>query len=48
MPTSVIGGLGATATSNLVGCHNGPFKALSRRRLVGSCVRPRENFSTYA
>ena len=41
---SLIGGLrGSTATSALVGCHDGHFKALSRCRLVGSCVRPGEN-----
>ena len=40
-------GLGAPQTIN--GCHHGHFKALSscRCRLVGSCVRPGENFLPY-
>ena len=40
---------GCTATSDLVGvCHRGHYEGLSRCRLVGSYVLPRENFFTYA
>ena len=35
-------GLGAPQT--IIRCHRGHYKSLSRCRLVGSCVRPGENF----
>ena len=48
MPSFFLGGIrGSIATSGscqLSVCHRGLHKALSRCRLVGSCVRPGENF----
>ena len=39
---------GSLAISDLVRCHDGHFKALSRCRLVGRSVRPGENFLSFS
>ena len=46
VPTSVVGGLGASQRPAILSgvCHRGHYMALSRRRLVGSCVRLGKNF----